>query len=340
MLMSDVVRVMIVDDSALVRQSLRAILGSDPSIEVVGEARNGLEAYQKTLVLRPSVITMDLNMPVMDGAGAIAKIMEECPTPIIVVSGMNVNVIVKALALGAMDFVAVTGEIGEISHDLIEKVKIASRVQPIRHVRTQTLPQKVSVTRGAASKVVVVGVSTGGPQALQILFSKLPPDFSAGILVVQHISPGFIQGLADWLSQTTLLQYQVARSGDELRSGTVFFAPDNVHMMVGEQKRILLKEDLSKTMGHVPGIDVLMGSVAEVFREDAVGVILTGMGRDGVAGISAIKQTGGVTLAQDEKTSAIFGMNKLAIDAGVIDQVLSLEALAEELVRLVMGKNG
>jgi two-component system chemotaxis response regulator CheB len=187
---------------------------------------------------------------------------------------------------------------------------------------------------------VAVGVSTGGPQALQILFSRLPPDFPAGILVVQHISPGFIQGFMDWLAQTTPLHYQVAKSGDALQSGTVFFAPDNVHMVVDEQERIMLKEDLSKKMAHVPGIDIMMESVADVFQKDAVGLIMTGMGKDGVAGISAIKRAGGVTLAQDEKTSAIFGMNKVAIDAGVIDHVLPLEAIAEELVRLVKGEMG
>ncbi|MFH0984339.1 MAG: chemotaxis-specific protein-glutamate methyltransferase CheB [Candidatus Omnitrophota bacterium] len=337
--MSDVIRVLIVDDSSLVRQSIGTILSSDPDVEVVGEARNGREACEKTLTLRPHVITMDLTMPEMDGAEAIMKIMEECPTPIIVVSSMNVNVIAKALALGAMDFVAVTGDIGEIRHDLIEKVKIASRVRAIRHLRSRFSPKTVPVPREAASKIVVVGVSTGGPQALQILFSKLPPDFPAAILVVQHISPGFIQGLGDWLAQTTPLQYQVAKSGDMPQKGTVYFAPDNVHMMVDKHERIVLKEDLTKKMVHVPGIDVLMESVAEVFRGNAVGVIMTGMGRDGVAGISAINKSGGRTLAQDEKTSVIFGMNKLAIEAGAIDHVLPLEAIAEELVRIVKDNN-
>ncbi len=335
--MPNKIRVLVVDDSALVRQSLKAILNSDPEIEVIGEARNGKEGYEKTLLLKPNVITMDLTMPVMDGAEAIAAILEECPTPIVVVSSMDTKVIVKALALGAMDFVAVTGEIGEISADLIEKVRIASRVRPIRRMRLSHAPRKIPIKKEIASKVVAIGVSTGGPQALQILFSKMPADFPAGILVVQHIAPGFIQGLADWLGQTTSLHYQVAKTGDVPKPGLVLFAPDGVHMTIDDQERIVLKEDVTKKMLHVPSIDVMMQSVAEVYQESAVGVIMTGMGRDGVEGISAIKSSGGHTIAQDEKSSAIYGMNKLAVDQGLISRVLALEHIADELIRVATG---
>lgn len=338
--MSDKIRVLVVDDSALVRQSLTAILSSDPAIEVVGEARNGKEGYEKTLLLKPNVITMDLTMPIMDGIEAIGRIMEECPTPIIVVSGRETKVIVKALALGAMDFVAVTQEIGEISADLIEKIKIASRVKPLRRMRIPAIPQKPVSKRELASRVVAIGVSTGGPQALQVLFSALPADFPAAILVVQHISPGFVQGLAEWLSLTSALHMQVAKVGDELKSGTVLFAPDSMHLTIDEQERIVLKEDVSRKTVHIPSIDVMMESVAEIYQEKAIGVIMTGMGRDGVSGISSIRRAGGTTLAQDEKTSGIFGMNKVAIDEGVIDRVLPLERIAEELVRLVRQASG
>lgn len=333
--MSQKIRVLIVDDSALVRQSLKAILSSDDEIEVVGEARNGMEGYEKTLVLKPNVVTMDLTMPVMDGIQAVERIMEECPTPIIVVSSMDVKVIVKALALGAMDFVAVTREIGEISEELMEKVKIASRVKPIRRMKITSTPRKISVRKDPVSKVVAIGVSTGGPQALEVLFSKLPADLPAAILVVQHISAGFIEGLVDWLHLSSSLHIQVAKAGDVLNNGVVFFAPDGVHMTVDEQERIVLKEDVSHTMLHVPSIDVMMESVADVYKKNAVGVIMTGMGRDGVKGISILKGSGGYTIAQDEKTSSIFGMNKIAIEEKLIDQVVPLEKIAEEIVRLV-----
>ena len=331
------IRVLIVDDSALVRQTLMTILNADPEIEVVGEARNGKDGYEKTLLLKPNVITMDLTMPIMDGAEAISSIMEECPTPIIVVSSMDTKVIVRALAMGAMDFVAVTQEIDGISADLIEKIKIASRIKPIRRMKLNHTPRKLPIKKEIAAKIVAIGVSTGGPQALQVLFSKIPANFPACILVVQHIAPGFIQGLADWLGQTTSLHFQVARSGDTPKPGVVFFAPDGVHMTVDDQNRIVLKEDVTKKMVHVPSIDVMMQSVAEVYQESAVGVIMTGMGRDGVEGISAIKSSGGYTIAQDEKTSAIYGMNKIAVDQGLIKRVLSLEYISDELIRIVGG---
>ncbi len=328
------IRVLIVDDSTLVRQALNEILSSDPEIEVIGEARNGKEGYEKTLALRPDVITMDITMPVMDGVQATELIMEECPTPILIVSSRDVQVIVRALGFGAMDFVASTGDIEEIRGELILKVKIASRVKALRRMHIRPVSQRTILSRETASRAVALGISTGGPQALQVLLSKLPANFPAGILVVQHISPGFIQGLAEWLRVTSPLDIRVAKAGDTLKKGMVFLAPDDVHMTVDRNEKIILKEDGSKKTLHVPSIDVMMKSVAEVYQDSAVGVIMTGMGRDGVDGIAAIKSSGGYTIAQDEKTSAIYGMNKLAVDQGAIGRVLALEDIADELVRV------
>ena len=335
--MPKTIRVLIVDDSTLARQALSALLSTDPAIEVIGEARNGREGYEKTLALRPDVITMDITMPVMDGVQATELIMEEVPTPIVLVSTRDVQVIVKALAFGAMDFVASTGDLEEMREELIDKVKIASRVRAIRRMHIRPVLQRTITRRQAASKVVALGISTGGPQALQILLSMLPAKFPASILVVQHISPGFIQGLVEWVSVTSPLDIRVAKAGDALKIGTVFFAPDGVHMTVDKEEKIALKEDVSKKMLHVPSIDVLMRSVAEVYQERALGVIMTGMGHDGVEGISSIKSSGGYTIAQDEKTSAIYGMNKLAVDQGTIERVLPLEQIAAELIRVAGG---
>ena len=329
------IRVLIVDDSTLARQALNDILSSDPEIEVIGEARNGKEGYEKTLALRPDVITMDITMPVMDGLQATELIMEEVPTPIVIVSSRDVKMIVKALGLGAMDFVANTGDLDEIKEELIQQVRIASRVKAIRRMHIRPVSQRTISPRGTASRVVALGISTGGPQALQVLLSKLPANFPGSILVVQHISFGFVQGLAEWLGMTSLLDIRVAKAGDALRNGTVFFAPDNVHMTVNNEEKIVLKEDVGKKMLHVPSIDVMMRSVAEVFQDAAVGEIMTGMGRDGVEGISAIKSSGGYTIAQNEKTSAIYGMNKIAVDLGLIESVLGLDQIADELVRVV-----
>ncbi len=204
------IRVLIVDDSALMREALKNILESDAAVEVIGMAKDGREGFEKTLALKPDVITMDLKMPVMTGVEAIEKIMEEMPVPIIVVSSMEINVIVKALSIGAMDFVAVTSDIETISKELIDKVKIASRVKAIRRIKIKPY-NKISkdAPHKAVSKVVVIGVSTGGPQALQEVLSGLPIDFHGGILIVQHMSKGFIEGLAEWLHSITRLAVRV-----------------------------------------------------------------------------------------------------------------------------------
>lgn len=335
--MPHTIRVLIVDDSTLARQALAEILSTDPEIEVIGEARNGKEGYEKTLVLKPDVITMDITMPVMDGLQATERIMEEIPTPIVIVSSRDVKIIVKALGLGAMDFVSNTGALEEIQEELIQKVKIASRVKALRRMHIRPVPHRSVVQRDAASRAVALGISTGGPQALQVLLSKLPAQFPAGILVVQHISPGFIHGLVEWLSVTSPLTIQVAKAGDPVKKGTVFFAPDGVHMTVNAEEKIVLNEDVSKKMLHIPSIDVMMQSVAEAYQASAVGVIMTGMGRDGVDGIAAIKAAGGCTMAQDGKSSAIYGMNKVAVDQGLIERVLPLDQMADELVRVVNG---
>lgn len=329
------IRVLIVDDSTLARQALNDILSADPEIEVIGEARNGKEGCEKALALRPDVITMDITMPVMDGVQATERIMEEVPTPIVIVSSRDVQVIVKALGFGAMDFVASTGDLEEMREELIQKVKIASRVKALKRMHIRPVSQRTISSRDTASRVVALGISTGGPQALQVLLAKLPVHFPASILVVQHISPGFIQGLVEWLGVTSSLSIRVAKAGDTLKKGMVFFAPDGVHMTVDKQEKIVLKEDVSKKMLHVPSIDVMMRSVAEVYQESAVGVIMTGMGRDGVDGMAAIRSSGGYTIAQDEPTSAIYGMNKLAVEEGTIERVLALDQIADELVRVV-----
>lgn len=335
--MSEKIRVLIVDDSPLVREAIRSILSSDPGIEVVGLARDGREGVEKTLSLRPDVITMDLKMPLMNGSEAIQEIMENLPTPIIAVSSLDVKTIVSALSIGAMDFVAITDNIEEMSKDLIDKVRIASRVKPMRHIRIKKIPVIgiKKVPKREASKVVVIGVSTGGPQALQVLLSHLPHDLGAGVLVVQHIARGFVRGLAEWLAGNSHLDIRVAQAGDILKNSSAFFAPDERNMTIDEDGRILLSEDIAKRYIYVPSIDATMKSAAEAFGERSMGVIMTGMARDGVDGICAIKKAGGITLAQDRDSSAIFGMNKIAIDSGCVDKVVALDSMADAIVDMV-----
>lgn len=334
--MAEKIRVLIVDDSALMREALKQILLSDASIEVVGMARDGKEGAEKALTLKPDVITMDLKMPVMNGIEAIETIMEKRPVPIIVVSSMDARVIASALSIGAMDFVPVTEEIDQIAKGLIRKIKTASRVKPLRRIRIKPLPKAPAPgKKKITDKIIAIGISTGGPQALQVLLSLLPANLPAGILIVQHISNGFIHGMAEWLRATSHVDIKVAAAGDVLKSGTVYFAPDDYHMTIDEGGVIGLKEDTADKRVHIPSIDVMMNSVAASFGENAIGVIMTGMGRDGVEGIKAINKSGGTTIAQDEKTSVIYGMNKLAVDAGYIDKIVALEDMGKELVKLL-----
>jgi len=260
--------------------------------------------------------------------------MRERPTPIIVVSSMDVKVIVKALTIGAMDFVAVTQEVDQIAQDLISKIKISAKVKPLRRITIRPVKKTQSLKQKEAFKIVAVGASTGGPQALQLLLSKLPKDFSAGILVVQHISQGFINGLTEWLRATSPLDITLAKTGDTVKTGTVYFAPDDFHMKIDNNGVISLTEDMSHKSFHVPSIDETMKSLAAAYKDNAVGVIMTGMGHDGAEGMCQIQQAGGATIAQDEKSSMIFGMNKTAIEKGCIDKIVPLERIAAELIKL------
>jgi len=331
------IRVLIIDDSALMREALKSIVERDPDIEVIGLAKDGKEGVDKALMLKPDVITMDLKMPMMSGLEAIEAIMEELPIPIIVVSSMDTTIIVKALSMGAMDFVAVTADIETIAVDLMTKIKIASRVKPLRRMKIKPYTMKApkELSDGEASKVVAIGSSTGGPQALQHVFTQLPPDFPCGILVVQHMSKGFIEGLAEWLDTTTCLHVSVAKAGDVLKKGMIVLAPDDLNICIGDDGKITLSENTGRAIVHVPSIDVMMKSAADSYGENSIGVIMTGMGSDGVEGMRAIKKAGGKTIAQDEKTSVIYGMNKVAIDTGLIDRVVSLEEIARELTNLI-----
>lgn len=335
------IRVLIVDDSPLVCEALKAILSSDRSIEVVGVARNGFEAVEKTMALKPSVITMDLEMPLMGGIEAVELIMEQQPTPIIIVSSIDPKLTIKALGTGAMDFVSITEDIQQIANNLIEKVKVASRVRPIRRINIKSIraavreaPKKAAACPPAGSnKVVAIGVSTGGPQALALLLSKLPHDLPAPVLIVQHISHGFVGGLVEWLRNSSGIEIKLAEAGETLRCSVAYLAPDDYHFGVEPDGKVVLTEDMGRHSTHVPSIDFMMESVAFSFGDRVLGVIMTGMGQDGVKGMQEIRKAGGRTLAQDESSSVIFGMNKSAIESNCIDRILPLDGLADAITR-------
>jgi two-component system, chemotaxis family, protein-glutamate methylesterase/glutaminase len=334
---ADKIRVLVVNDSSFVCEAIQSILEDDPQIEVIGLAKNGKEGVEKAFQLKPDVIAMDLDMPVMSGFEAIEQIMEQNPLPIIVVSTLDMPLIIKALGIGAMDYVGMKQGIEGISEDLVNKIKIASRIKPLRKIkiRPMVMTRQIKEKKAGPSKIVAIGASIDGPQALQILLSKLSVNLSCGILIVQHILRGFVEGLAEWLKANSTLDIRIAKAGDILEAGEVLFAPDDYQIRIDAERRIVLIKDVTNSGRHIPSIDVMMESVAEVFGKEAIGIIMTGMGRDGVEGIKAIKKAGGSTIAQDEKTSAIFGMNREAIEAGCIDRIVALERIANEIVSIV-----
>lgn len=348
------VRVLIVDDSELVRSILRDILAHDPGIEVVGEAKNGEEAIELTSRLKPDLITMDVQMPGMDGFEATEQIMAYNPTPILILSSAvdksEQYTSFKAIALGALDVMSkpdITAEgFAKIAAELIRKIKMLAGITTISHIRGKMKhPQGDAAAPRAEPKpfasaaplydLLVVGASTGGPPALEQFLSALPPFLPLGICVVQHISRGFIGSLIDWISSKVSLKVQIAANGDEICRGHVYFAPDDAQMLVQADRRIVLRPDLPPWGEHKPSVNHLFTSAAEAFGSRAMGVILTGMGDDGALGLKTIRDRGGFTIAQNKDTSMIFGMPQRAIDIGAAIRTLPLEAIAPDILSVL-----
>jgi two-component system chemotaxis response regulator CheB len=345
--MNSMIRVLIADDSPTARALLVAILSSDPDIQVVGEACNGAEAVELTRKLRPDVITMDLRMPVMDGFEATKEIMIAVPTPIVIVTASfearEMDVTMNALRAGAVAAVQKPPGSGapafdEAVRELLTTVKAMALVKVVRHWRpaqaTGPVPARSAARSGARGKVVAIATSTGGPAALHHLLSKLPAGFPAPILVVQHITSGFTAGLAHWLNQVSAFHVKIAQEGETLAPGTVYLAPDSCHLGVTSRHRIALS-NAPPVGGFRPSGTFLFESVAQTFGPATVAVILTGMGEDGVEGLRAVHQAGGTIIAQDEKTSVVFGMPAAAIAAGLTDLVVPLDVLPARLEDLV-----
>lgn len=347
--MSQRIRVLVVDDSALMRKLIPQILASDPEIEVVGTAMDGAFGLKKIEDLRPDVVTLDLEMPRMDGLEMLRQIMRKYRVPVIIVSALTTQgatATFKALALGALDFVAkprdaASVHMDQIATDLIAKIKVASRTR----MRNLTAPSVLERHRAAKpahpprkapTKVIAIGVSTGGPNALQYLLSQLPGDFSASILVVQHMPEGFTDMFARRLNECCAIEVKEAQSGDLVLSGRALVCPGDRHMKVRRMPladTIVLSNE-PRVNGHRPSVDVLFRSVGAEFGGRAVGVLMTGMGDDGANGMGAIKDAGGLTIAQAEDSCVVFGMPKAAIERGYAMRVVPLEMLSMALVNL------
>jgi len=345
--MSERIRVLVVDDSALMRKLIPAILARDCSIEVVGTAMDGAFALKKIEELQPDVVTLDLEMPRMDGMEMLRLIMKRAPLPIILFSTHSKEggyATLKALALGAVDFLqkpkdAAAGHLEEIADLLIAKIKLAKSAAK-RKLPPVTVVEELSrVIKGARPtlpprRVIAVGISTGGPNALQYMLSQIPSDFLSTIVVVQHMPEGFTEMFAKRLDECCPLEVHEARSGDLLIAGRVLICPGNRHMMVRRMPRgdMVVLSDGPPVNGHRPSADVLFHSVAQEFGLTAVGVLMTGMGEDGAEGLGAIKSAGGMTIAQSEESCVVSGMPRAAILKGYANKVIPLEGLGTFLV--------
>lgn len=342
MTMAQPVRVLVVDDSALMRKLLPQIIETDSNIQVVGTAMDGNFGLKKIEELRPQVVTLDLEMPGMGGLDMLKEIMRRYQLPVIVVSSHSVegaSVTLKALSMGAFDFVAKPNDVSqrmpEIAQDLIAKIKAAgqSRGVQVPLPGTRALGAKLEPDfKKHPTRFVAIGVSTGGPQALQYLLSQLSADFPGTIVVVQHMPEGFTEMFARRLNETCGIAVKEAQSGDLLLPGRALICPGNRHV---KMKRLPLGDvvvlsDDARVNGHRPSVDVLFGSLAE-FGENGVAVLMTGMGDDGAMGMGAVKASGGLTIAQSEASCVVYGMPKAAIERGFALRVVDLEALANTL---------
>jgi two-component system chemotaxis response regulator CheB len=348
------VRVLVVDDSAVMRKLIPDMLEAEPSIEVVGTAMDGNFCLKKIEELQPNVVTLDLQMPGMNGIDTLKEIMRWHPVPVIVVSSHSTegaSVTLKALGLGAFDFVTkpqdASAHMAEMATELIAKIQAAADCKVVRPGTLRGAPapaEKISAGRAAPppSKLVAIGISTGGPQALEFLLAQLPPDFPGAIVVVQHMPEGFTDMFARRLDELCSLRVKEAQSGDMLQAGRVLVCPGSRHMKVKRLAMgdvVVLNED-PRVNGHRPSVDVLFHSVAEEFGSLAVAVLMTGMGDDGAEGLGAVKKAGGMTIAQSEESCVVFGMPKVAIERGYATRVVALDVLSSTLQALCVRWQG
>jgi two-component system chemotaxis response regulator CheB len=342
------VRVLVVDDSALMRKLIPQMLETDACIEVVGTAMDGNFCLKKIEELRPDVITLDLQMPGMNGIDTLKELMRRNPLPVIVVSSHSTDgasITFKALGLGAVDFVTkpqdASVHMAETARELIAKIKVAANSRVVRPGTLRGAPQrseKIAAAKSAPapSKVVAIGISTGGPQALEFLLAQLPPDLPGTILVVQHMPEGFTDMFARRLDELSALRVKEAQSGDLLQAGRVLICPGSRHMTVKRlpMGEIVVLNDDNPVNGHRPSVDVLFRSVAAEFGSQSIAVLMTGMGDDGAEGLGAVKKAGGMTIAQSEESCVVFGMPKAAIDRGYATRVVPLDVLSSTLQAL------
>jgi len=351
-------RVLIVDDSAYSRQMIKGMIETDGDVEVAGVASNGIEAMAMTVKLKPDIITLDFEMPEMDGFGFLRWLMKERPTPVVMITSFSDSTTVfKALELGAADFIAkpsrrASMELGSIQGDLLGKIKGIKDLKIGKlNISRDLINKSPEDSTGRADAlsddvlgqdvgVVAIGASTGGPTALQVILTWLPAHLPAGIVISQHMPRGFTKPFADRLDRLARIKVKEAADGDIVEKGKALICPGGHHMIVKRRNKkvfVSLKEATSGDK-YIPSVDIMMASAAEHFGAMTMGVILTGMGNDGAKGVVEIKGKGGYTIAEAESSAVIFGMPNEAIKTGIIDKVLPLYKIPNEITMTVTGK--
>lgn len=339
-------RVFLVDDSAFLRHVLAKRLEAVADIQVVGSASNGIDALAQIPALKPDVVILDVEMPRMDGLTALERIMQECPTPVVMLSAYTqrgARITIQALIRGAVDFVtkpAGNTDIREVIDELANKIQIAagsSLPAAGRDLKSRTTHQAVGTGQNPIQQgdpMIVIGASTGGPRALQLILSQLPADLPAAVAVVQHMPIGFTSSLAQRLDESSPLTVKEASKHERLTHGLVLLAPGDHHLVFQRARRATL--DNGPKRNHVrPAVDVTMESAVESFGANTIGVVLTGMGSDGTAGAECIKAAGGRVIAEHKSSCVIYGMPRSVVEAGLADDTVPLRRIASKIVKLV-----
>ena len=342
------IRVLVVDDSAIVRKIFKKQISSDPEIEVVGTAPDPYVARNKIIELEPDVITLDIEMPRMDGLTFLRKLMHYWPVPVIIVSSLTEQggvLALEAMEAGAVEVISKPGSaytVGDMSLELIDKIKAAARVNVARKIKSQPVPKtpqtRLSLT-STTNKVIALGASTGGTNALDYVLERMPAN-APGIVIVQHMPEHFTRAFAERLNVKCAIRVKEAEDGDPVISGTALIAPGNYHMLLdrtGARYYARVKKG-PLVSRHRPSVDVLFKSVASYAGRNAVGVIMTGMGKDGAEGLLRMKENGAPTIAQDEKSCVVFGMPREAIIRDAADKVLGLDKIPGEILKMAERK--
>ena len=342
--MGNKLKILVVDDSAFMRLLISDLLSEDASINVVGTAVNGLEATDKVLSLSPDVVILDLNMDEYDGLYAVKAIMKKKPTPILILSSVgntDLQPVFEALKNGAVDYMNKPSrnksKIREIRDDLVQKVKSASRAKPKKIIEPAPVIQRsftTSFRKKSKYDIIAIGASTGGPTAIERVLTALPPDFNIPVVICQHMPQAFIPPFVQRLNSLTKLEVVAATKGMEPRPATIMFCPGHSNLIFIKEKGVVKVDFTDKVFKEYnnPSINAMMKSIAEIYGDKTVGIILTGMGRDGVEGMKALKQKGAQTIAQNRTSSVIYGMPKAAMDSGAINLELDIMEIGNYLV--------